>query len=626
VTSPEIPRSGIVPALLVLFACVLAYFPGLQGGFLFDDFPNIVTNTRLQLESWDFESFKRAAQAYAPGMYGRPLATLGFALDFAIGGKDAWVFKVHSLTIHCINSLLVLALVRRLLALPGAGSPWPTWVAPAIATLWAIHPLQVSTVLYVVQRMEMLATLFVLLALLAYLRGRQLQQQGSQGWAWLVGSGVLAAIGLLGKETAVLFPAFALVLELTLLGFRAQSAGSRRLLIGAYVAATLAGLVVFLAVVLPAQLAPEAYALRDFTLAERLLTQLRVLPLYLGQMLLPLPDSLLFYYDNYPVSRGLLDPATTLAGGILLLGLLGAAFGLRRRAPLASLGILWFFASHLLTSNVINLELVFEHRNYFALLGVLLALLGLTTLLPKAADEKLARLATGALVLGFGILCVLRAATWGNPLLLATDMVARNPESPRASSDLATLYVAMSDSNPGSPFFSFGMMEFERGAALPHSSPLPEQGLILMAATTGIALDEAWWDSLVEKIRTRPISPQEIMAVTGLVQQRFEGIELDDRRLAEAYLALIDRNPLSPGAHVLFANHAMTYLGDEALAVRLFEGALDHPAMTTDYAARILGGLVMDGRTTIAGAVEARARHNQLLGLADTAPENETTE
>ena len=46
---------------------------------------------------------------------------------------------------------------------------------------------------------------------------------------------------------------------------------------------------------------------------------------------------------------------------------------LRRQRPLVALGIAWFFAAQLLTATVVPLELVFEHRNYFASLGICLA-------------------------------------------------------------------------------------------------------------------------------------------------------------------------------------------------------------------------------------------------------------
>ncbi|MEO6102826.1 MAG: hypothetical protein ABIP44_04200, partial [Pseudoxanthomonas sp.] len=535
-------------------------------------------------------------------------------LDYLISGKNAWAFKLTSLGVHLLNALLVFWLLRRLLALPraGASGTWTAGAAFAITLLWAIHPLQISSVLYVVQRMETLSLTFVLLALIAYLHGRVAQRDGLSGWRWLLGSALLAAIGMLSKENAVLFPAYALSLELTLLRFDAAAPRTRQWLHRAYALGALLTLVVFASWILPKYLAADAFVGRDFNLHERLLTQLRVLPLYLGQMLLPLPSMLTFYYDSYAKSTGLLSPATTLAGGVLLLGLLVAAWRLRSRTPLVSLGILWFFAAHLLTSNVFNLELVFEHRNYFALLGVLLAIADLVGRIPTPDGPKLKYFGVAVVIVGFGFLATLRSATWGDSLLLASDLVAKNPQSTRASNDLATLYVGMSGGDPNSAFFDFGRREFERGSQLPNSSPLPEQGLILMAATTGLPVKDEWWRRFIHKIQTRPISPEEAMAVSGLLRQRYEGIALDDQRLSQAGQALLARGNQPQQLYAQVGDHALTYLHDEALADRMFVGAIGRDPTDADYANRILATLVADGHQRQAKLVLKRGKE---LGL-----------
>lgn len=609
-------RRTLLFSLALLVLVTLVYWPGLGGGFLFDDYPNIVSNSRIHAQALTWDAIGDAAQAYGAGAYGRPLATITFALDYLVSGKNAWAFKLSSLAVHLANALLVFWLLRRLLALPREGEQqvWPAIAAFAIALLWAIHPLQVSTVLYVVQRMETLSLTFVLLALIAYLHGRVAQRDGHRGWPWLAASVVLAGIGMFSKETAVLFPVYALSLELTVLGFDARSHRTSRLLKRAYAAACLIGLVVFVVYALPRYAVGEVYAGRDFSLQERLLTQLRVLPMYLGQMLLPLPASLPFYYDAYPKSIGWLSPATTLVGAVFLLALLAVAFKVRRRMPLVALGILWFFAAHLLTSNVFALELAFEHRNYFALLGVLLALAELVRRIPMQDGPALKYAAVGSLVVAFGVLACVRSATWGEPFLLASDMVAKNPSSPRASNDLAEQYMNLSDMNAQSPFYSMAQQEFERGGRLPGASPLPEQGLILMAAASGQTADPAWWHRLNEKIRARPLGPQEQGAVNGLMQQRYKGLKLDDQQLGQALATLFERSPMPPQAYADYADYALTYLHDEPLATRMFVAALEHHPRDPAYAARLVTDLLGQGRVGPARAVIDRAGE---LGLTE---------
>lgn len=608
-------RKTAILALLLLVLVTLVYWPGLSGGFIFDDFPNIVTNTAVHAERLTWENVRRAAHAYEPGVYGRPLATLSFALDYYIGGgKDAWQFKLTSLVVHLLNTLLVFWLLRRVLSLPRAFPKWGASAAAVIALFWAIHPLQVSAVLYVVQRMETLSLTFVLLALITYLHGRSMQCDGRNGWPWLLASLLLAGIGMLSKETAILFPLYALAIELALLRFDARSDRTRRLLMLGYVAGISTALLVFAVWVLPRYLDPQTFYGRDFTLYERLLTQLRVLPMYLGQMAFPVPSALTFYYDTYPKSTGWLHPATTLLGGVFLVALITAAWRLRRHMPLVSLGIFWFFAAHALTSNVFNLELVFEHRNYFALLGVLIAAADLVRRIPLRDGPALKYVAIGAITIAFGFLALLRAATWGSELNLATELAMKNRLSPRASSDLGTLYFGMADGNPQSPFFKLAQNEFERGSRLPNASPLPEQGLILMAATAGEPARKEWWDRFVEKVRTRPPGPQELLAVTGLMSQRYQGTELDDARLSEAYLALLSKKGMPAHLYATYGDFALTYLKDDALADRMFVAAIERAPNDAAYAEKLVGTLVADGHIRQAKAVMERAYALGLLG------------
>lgn len=610
-------RSPAIAPTILLLLVALVYWPGLSGDFLFDDFPNIITNQKVHMTSVDATSLERAAAGYEPGQIGRPLATLSFAFNWYLHGKDPWGYKLVGLCVHLLNALLVFLLARRILALPSVAGPkpWSRWAPLAIALFWAVHPLQVSSVLYIVQRMETLSLTFVLLGLLAYLRGRLRQMQGEGGWHWLVAAVVLSLLGLLSKETAILFPAYFLALELSVLGFSSSSPATTRALRGLYGIGVLLALLLFVFVVFPHYTAPGYFDGRHFAWDERLLTQLRVLVLYLGQIVLPLPTGMTFYYDDYVVSSGWLSPPTTLLCGIALLALLASAFALRKRMPLYALGIFWFFASHILSSNVIPLELVFEHRNYFALFGIGLALADLLHRLPLP-ETVLKSLVTGIVVLAFGLLATIRAATWGDPFTLALDLAQRNPQSARASSDLATLYVALSESKPGSPFFGFAVAELERASRLPSASALPEQGLILMHATTGLPVKDEWWQQLIHKTETRPLSPQDVMAVTGLLKQRYEGVEMDDRRLNDALQALLARGGSQAYQYAQAGDFALKFLADEDLADAMFVKAIERNPTDKEYAQRIITALRNDGAVRQADAVTAKAIE---LGLVEAA-------
>ncbi|WP_146906940.1 hypothetical protein [Arenimonas daejeonensis] len=426
-----------------------------------------------------------------------------------------------------------------------------------------------------------------------------------------MGSGLVAGVGLLAKENAVLFPLYTLALELTILRFKAESARTTRQLKWAYGAIVAIGLLGYFGLVVPRFGAPSDFANRDFTLYERAVTQFRVLPMYLGQMLVPLPDHMPFYYDNYPKSTGLFSPPTTALGAILLLSLLTAACALRSRAPVLALGIFWFFVPHALTSGAVNLELAFEHRNYFALLGFLLSVVGFMRHLQWKPSPEAAITGAAVAVLLVGALGWIRAATWGDPVVLAMDMAARNPTSSRASSDLGAIYARLATRDSSSLYVDFAMKEFQRGMSLPGASPLPEQGLILLAVAHGRPVQDAWWESLYTKLQTRPLGPQETMAVSGLIKERFEGLDLDDAKLARAYEILALRGGSTAEAYLGFANHAENYLHDEDLAERLYVAAMSSPTMTPRYAQQLLWALAADGKFRFfeAAARVARERH-----------------
>lgn len=520
-----------------------------------------------------------SATAYDGGPFGRPLASLSFGLNHLVCGLEARCYKQVNLVIHLLNSLLLLKLVTLGLT-HHSNSPTlqrTLLAATALSLVWAVHPLQVSSVLYVVQRMEILALTFTLAGLILYSKGRCQQQASSiGGWRYLVAGTAIASLGLASKETAVLFPLYTLCLELTLFRFKAVNPQSQRWIRGIYLVSFSAAFVLFLLIVLPHYARETAYSHRPFSLHERLLTQLRVLPTYLGMIVIPNPDSMAFYYDDVTPSVGLTRPMTTLWGGILLGSLALAAFSLRKTAPLASLGILLFFAAHFLTSNVFSLELVFEHRNYFALFGVVLTIYALfkPTLGKIAAGKGFTTALALALSVGLMSLTVVRSLTWGDPFNLAMHHAAVSPKSARAQTDLGTLYAAMADSNANSPFYRSAVQKLEQAARRDSASPLPEHVLIILAASSGVEAADAWWVSFNEKLGRMPIGAQERSAVQGLIRNRLNGLYISDDWLQASFEVLSERTDVPAQMFALFGFYALNSLSDQSFANGAFSRAL----------------------------------------------------
>ena len=164
--APEALRRGhvfVVIAALLIAVIAVIYTPGASGGFIFDDRAAIVENRRVHIHDLTRDSLARAARSFEPGngLQARPLSMASFGVNHALHELRPFGYKTTGIAIHALNAVLILMLAHGLI-----GAAWrerdPRWAAAAVAIAWALHPLQVSTVLYVVQRMESLSLLFVL--------------------------------------------------------------------------------------------------------------------------------------------------------------------------------------------------------------------------------------------------------------------------------------------------------------------------------------------------------------------------------------------------------------------------------------------------------------------------------
>lgn len=591
-------KSDVLLGVTALCLVTLAMSLGLTGGFIFDDQQNIVDNAAIHISSLTWQAIETIWSG-ANQHIGRPLAMLSYAIN-CLFGSSAWGFKATNLAIHLLNTLLVAFLAKRLLAAgwqpqnneaPAHSNSMDIW-AFGLATAWALHPLQVSTVMYVVQRMEILSFTFTLFALLAYWRARRLQIENLRSWPWLLLTVVCVVIGYGFKETIILVPGYALLLELTLLHFRTAAPRNRRIWQTFYVAGCITALV-SLFFLIPHYASDAAFAGRDFTAWQRVLTQLRVLSMYIELSIMPLPSHLHFYYDSFVVSTGWFHPVSTLFGGLFLMTLLGLAVAIYKRRPLLAFGIGWFFIAHLLTSGPISLELVFEHRNYPALLGILLAATDLLRWATQRAPSRMPVLAGAIIISSLCFFTILRAASWGNPLLFATTLAQDNPNSSRASYTLATTYLRLANNDPKSPLFHKGIAELTRCAKLSGTSILAEQALITLAANKKIPLQPIWWDSFLRKLNAGSMGPQENLALKAMWESLIErNSDIDAVQLGKAFEIALKKEPWVDALYIDYATLASQALHNQQLAIQQWQQVLILHRGDLDYARQIAALLV----------------------------------
>ena len=417
-------------AAAVLVACVWAYWPGLSGPFVFDDFGTIATLGDLgRVDDW--HSFRTFVLGGHAGPTGRPLALLTLLVDGNTWPTDPWPFKRTNLVIHLLTGLALSLVVFQLLRVLDYPHRRAVLLTLLTTAFWLLHPFLVSTTLYAVQRMAQLQTLFVLLGIAGYLHGRvQVGVNNPKAYAVMTAS-LMAFTGLavVSKENGVLLPLLVAMIEVTVFAATTRHARLDRYWSTVMLAAPSLLVVAYLG------WASVRYGFfsqasgRDFSVYERLLTQARVLLDYLWHWFVPKLYTSGVFQDHVVKSTGLFSPWTTAASLVVHVSLIATAVSLRRRMPLLALAVLFFYAAHLLESTVLNLEMYFEHRNYLPAVFLILPIFA-------AAAERISVpvLASAAAVILVALCSFTRysASIWSDYGTMVEAAARKAPTSARA--------------------------------------------------------------------------------------------------------------------------------------------------------------------------------------------------
>lgn len=605
------------------FACcgliaALAFLPGLDGDFVFDDVPNILHNPAIRITDLEIESLRKVISSLQPGGITRVLPTLSFAFDhWRASGLDPAAFKATNVTIHALTACVLAAFLHALLLSAGVSARHSRVAAPMLALAWAVHPLQVSSVLYAVQRMQTLCTLFVLLALLSYLAARRAQIDGRHSRTqWLL-TGLCWVIALASKEDAVLLPAYALALELTVLQFRAASVTTAVRLRRGYLLLAAVGLTCYLFMAVPYHWRWEAYPGRTFSSPERLISQGRILSLHLGQILLPLPDRMPFYYDWLQPSRSLWRPWTTLPGLALILGLLALAWRWRQSRPLFAFGIFLFFSGHFITSNVLDLELVFEHRNHLPMLGIVLTTGDLLArIAPSRGLDMRIPIGIGATFLVvLACTTMWRAHSWNDPLRLAQAAVRSAPQSARAWNSICVLHYGASDGRPG-PELDAAIEACSQGSKVTYAVT-PLTNLVVFKTIRGDETADDW-STFHHRLQTVPRSAENRGVIWVLTTNSRQGVALDEDAMLRAFEIVRERGWLRPLESAALGHFIMSDTSQPDRALPFLVAAVRQAPARSLFVRQLLADLEGGGKASWARQLEAIA-----LEKDHTAPPNQ---
>lgn len=431
----SLKKQFIFCALLLasLASCFFIYQAGFDGIFLVDDNANLAELNRNGGVT-SFENARYFVFSNTSGMLGRPISMLSFLIEDQYYPGSVASYRYTNVLIHLLCGLVFLLFSYKLLRQLSVGENAAWAIAFVASTWWLFAPIHVSTALYPIQRMTQLSTLFTLIGLMCYLKGRALLVVSpGRGYIWLVGGLYgFGALAVFSKENGALIFIYAAACEMAILSARGTFSDrwvkvsiGFPLLVGALFSIREFGKWV------------AGYDIRLFSFSERLLTEAVILVDYLARILFSITGKMGLIQDDYPISTGFFTPWYTGLAIVFHLILLVGAWQLRKKIPIFFLGVFWFYGGHLLESTVIPLELYFEHRNYMPSMSVVLASVYFLAVVPGLITAK--RFALALLILVAIIGCNQRAEIWGDPQALFTKWANEHPESLRAQ----TIYIKL---------------------------------------------------------------------------------------------------------------------------------------------------------------------------------------
>lgn len=347
-----------------LLCCLLiCYANSFHTAWQYDDFDNIIHNANVHMDEFSWTQIARALSAGLDFQtISRPLAYLSFALNYRFGQTEVYGYHAVNFTIHWLAAIFLFLFVRDTLNLPifnGRYEKSAVSVAWLSTLFWAVHPIQVTAVTYIVQRMASLTGLFYILSMYLYLVGRR-SQSHRRRTAALVLCALSTLCALLTKENAVLVGFAILLFDIILIQGASKQSIRRGLLLAV-------GVVIIIGAIGLLYTDPrtllEPYANRPFSMVERLLSQPRVLFLYLSLLIVPMTSRMTIIHD-IEISHSILDPWVTVLAIGGWVGVIILLIGICKRYPLISYCGLFFLINHLVEGSIFNLEMAYEHRNY----------------------------------------------------------------------------------------------------------------------------------------------------------------------------------------------------------------------------------------------------------------------
>ncbi len=408
--------SSAIFALLGIIGFTI-YSNVLHGEFISDDFVTIVNNSAIR----HLDNIGQIWYLFNT----RFLTGYTFAVNYRIGGLDPLGYHLVNIFIHIINAWLVFCLASLALKTPvmqrnflgRISSPIPFYAA----MIYLCHPIQTQAVAYITQRAVSLATLFYLVSLILYIKGRL---EGN--YRYFICSWMAMLIGVFAKEMIVTLPMSLLGFEMFF--FESKIKDSIQKALPYILIAALVPLALYADQPGSVLKLREQVSHREFSLPY-FLAELIVVKEYWRMMVFPLNQN--HDYDMTLIKS--LWNSQVLFALILILCVVWLAVVNLKKSRWISYWIFWYFITASIEFWVpvfVNRGVMYEHWLYLPMVGFsMLAAFVITEIFKKKFSQQIIFFCI------IFILCTMsytRNLVWQNEIVFWEDVLRKSPQKPTA--------------------------------------------------------------------------------------------------------------------------------------------------------------------------------------------------
>ena len=440
---PYTERNFWIVAGIITVCAAIAFLPGFQNGYVWDDMFYIVNNEDLREVS--FKNFKTLISDYYLGNW-HPLTMVTYYIEYSLVRDTAWVYHFDNTIIHIINSILVFKLVEKISK---------NFLIGAITSiLFAIHPLHVESVVWAAERKDVLYTLFLLLSFLQYLKYvNSLENQDITNWKsknlWY--SLGLFILSCLSKGMAVILPVVFLLTDYFLLN-RKQIIKIGIEKAPFFVVSLITGIIS-----IKAQSDAGANATKvisdAYSVSERFFMINYGILYYWIKMVLP--TNLIAFYP-YPQKPNGAIPSIYFSAFAGVLALAITLFWYGRNNKLVWWGGLYFLIVIFPVSQVLPVgsALMADRYFYVSSIGPLVILAVFANYLyQKAATNKVMPGVGAVLLLALTFLSFSQSTKWKDTLTLFTPIYEKHPTDPMVTSNMGWYWFGKKDNEKAKFYF-----------------------------------------------------------------------------------------------------------------------------------------------------------------------------